>query len=1035
MGRTTAFALAAVAALIAPVLAPAGEVRVGARSFTLLDGFEIEQVAGPPLVDRPIVADFDERGRLYVADSSGSNDPVEVQLKNKPHRIVRLEDTDGDGRYDRRTVFADRLMFPEGAMWLGGSLYVSAPPSIWKLTDTDGDGVADRREEWFQGGTLTGCANDLHGPYLGPDGWIYWCKGAFAEQTHDRPGRSPLVTKAAHLFRRRPEGGPVESVMTGGMDNPVEVVFTPGGERIVSATFLQHPGGGRRDGLIHALYGGVYGKVHEVIDEHPRTGPEVLPALAHLGPAAPCGLARCESDSLGEGFRDNLFAAQFNLRKVSRHVLEPDGASFKTRDEDFLTTPDLDFHPTDVLEDADGSLLVLDTGGWYKLCCPTSQIVKPDVLGAIYRIRRAGAPKVEDPRGLTLPWARMGPARIAGLLGDPRPAVRRRAIQALADEGPRALAAIGEPESVEARRNGVWAATRRDEAAARVCARRSLADPDESVRQAAIHSASVRRDAGALPALLDLLKAPSPQNRRAAAEAIGRIGEKSAVPALLDALSEADPADRALGHSLTFALIEIADPVGTAAGLAGRNAAARRAALVAMDQMEGGGLSPVLVVERLSSDDPATRDAAAWILGRHPDWGGALTGYLRGRLDANGLPAAERADLERFLGRFAGAETVRRLLADRVRDDSAPADSRAIALAGMARSGLAATPRDWVAALTMALGSEDPEIVRRTVATLRALPVPGPNDGAAGLARGLRKVADGANAPVAVRLDALAAVPGGLAEVPPDLFRFLRAQLDPACPVAARTLAAGILARAALDDAQLSDLTAAVPTAGPLELAVLLAAFDRSSHEDVGTKLVSALKRSPAAISLRAEAIRPHLAKFGEAVRKGAEDLYATLDVDARDQGKRLDGLAATLPAGDIRRGQVVFNGTKAACASCHAIGYLGGSVGPDLTSIGKVRARRDLLESIVYPSASFVRSFEPMSVATKDGKVFHGVLKGDGPEGITLATGANEVVRIARDDLEELRPGTVSLMPAGLDTQLTPAELADLLAFLQSRQ
>ena len=96
---------------------------------------------------------------------------------------MRLEDTDGDGRFDKRTVFADKMMFPEGTMWHDGSLYVAAPPSIWKLTDTDGDGVADQRVEWFQGKTLTGCANDLHGPYLGPDGWIYWCKGAFAEQT------------------------------------------------------------------------------------------------------------------------------------------------------------------------------------------------------------------------------------------------------------------------------------------------------------------------------------------------------------------------------------------------------------------------------------------------------------------------------------------------------------------------------------------------------------------------------------------------------------------------------------------------------------------------------------------------------------------------------------------------------------------------------------------------------------------------------------------------------------------------------------
>ncbi len=182
----------------------AAQSRGPALDLTVPPGFIVETVAAPPLVNRPIVADFDEEGRLYVADSSGSNDKVEKQLEERPHRIVRLEDTDGDGRFDTSVVFADRMMFPEGAMWFDGSLYVAAPPSIWKLTDTDGDGIADRREEWFEGKTLTGCANDLHGPYLGPDGWIYWTKGAFAEQTYDRPGRAPLVSRAAHVLRRRP---------------------------------------------------------------------------------------------------------------------------------------------------------------------------------------------------------------------------------------------------------------------------------------------------------------------------------------------------------------------------------------------------------------------------------------------------------------------------------------------------------------------------------------------------------------------------------------------------------------------------------------------------------------------------------------------------------------------------------------------------------------------------------------------------------------------------------------------------------------
>src|SRR5437870_3066163 len=298
------------------------QVQLNGHTFTLPAGFEIELAGGPPLVDRPIIADFDEEGRLYVTDSSGSNDKVDQQLQMKPHRIVRLEDSHGDGRFDRRTVFADRMTFPEGALWFAGSLYVAAPPSIWKLTDTDGDGVADQRVEWFQGKTLTGCANDLHGPYLGPDGWIYWCKGAFAQQTYERPGGKPFVTRASHIFRCRPDGTGLEPVMTGGMDNPVDVVFTPGGERIFTTTFFQHPGGGKRDGLIHAVYGGIYGKDHGVIHEpaHKWTGPGLMPNLTHLGAAAPCGLVRYESSAFGPEYQDNIFAALFNMHKITRHV-------------------------------------------------------------------------------------------------------------------------------------------------------------------------------------------------------------------------------------------------------------------------------------------------------------------------------------------------------------------------------------------------------------------------------------------------------------------------------------------------------------------------------------------------------------------------------------------------------------------------------------------------------------------------------------------------------------------------------------------
>src|SRR5688572_23351524 len=119
MNRIPSLLVAAVIMLSAPLRS--AEFKFGSQTLNLPNGFTLERVAGPGLVDRPIEADFDDEGRLYVTDSSGSNEPVAKQLEKKPHRIVRLEDGDGDGVFDKSVVFADKMMFPEGAMWLDGS--------------------------------------------------------------------------------------------------------------------------------------------------------------------------------------------------------------------------------------------------------------------------------------------------------------------------------------------------------------------------------------------------------------------------------------------------------------------------------------------------------------------------------------------------------------------------------------------------------------------------------------------------------------------------------------------------------------------------------------------------------------------------------------------------------------------------------------------------------------------------------------------------------------------------------------------------
>src|SRR5206468_2121537 len=148
-------------------------------------------------------------------------------------------------------------------------------------------------------------------------------------------------------------------------------------------------------------------------------------------------------------FRGNLFSAQHNSRKVARHVLTRAGSTFIAESHDFVWSDDPDFHPSDVLEDADGSLLVVDTGGWYVEHCPTGKINKSGARGGLWRVqhgapgqqqpatkngrRRSEGPRSvsqrssPDPRGLQLDWMRPRVNELAARLDDWGPVVREHA--------------------------------------------------------------------------------------------------------------------------------------------------------------------------------------------------------------------------------------------------------------------------------------------------------------------------------------------------------------------------------------------------------------------------------------------------------------------------------------------------------------------------------------------------------------------------------------------------------------------------------
>jgi putative membrane-bound dehydrogenase-like protein len=981
------------------------------------EGFVLERAAGPPLVERPMFACFDESGRLYVADSAGVNHKGDVLLKNPPHVIRVLEDTDGDGRFDTSRVFADRMVFPQGLAWYRGAVYVPSPPSLWKLEDTDGDGVCDRRTELLRGFATTGVADDVHGACVGPDGRIYFLPGRMAHDLRLPDGTRVRRAVGPWLMRCRPDGTDLEFVC-GAIGNPVEVDWLPEGDFFISGTFWAPDsfGGGLRDAVIHGIEGGEWPVRDRTYTDRTRTG-ELLPVLVPMTATAPAGLRVARAEGPFEG---NLFCAYFNTHRVQRHVLERDGASFRARTEEFVRSDHVDFHPTDVLEDADGSLLVVDTGGWFRIGCPTSQIAKPEVLGAIYRVRRRDAPRGDDPWGRKLDWSRP-----EAHLDDPRWAVRERAVDRAAAGEPAALERLAGRASPRARLGIVWALCRMDGPAARAAGRRFLSDPDARVRQAAAAAAGLHRDREAAGRLLEMLGSDAAPVRREAAAALGRIGDRRAAGALVEALRSGP--DRYLEHAILYALIRLGDRDAVGRGLEDPDPEIRRGALIALDQMEGGGgLTPQRVAALLDPAAPALRQAAFRVIVSRPAWAKEVrTLAERWFRDPEGEPG--RAEMvQGLVAAFAADSGMQDAAARALREPSLSGRARAVLLEALLRASPERFPATWVAEARWCLEHPDEAVARRAVAVLRAA-------GAADFDAALLALARDEKRSLELRVEALGAAAPRLDRLEGALFALLVSCLDPERPPLLRLAAAEAVGRAPLDDPQLERLALRAATAGPLELPRWLGAFERSRNASVGNKLLEALSGAPAAESVPAELLRRAIRNFPPEVRAAAGPILKRLEGDAESQKARLEELKDVFSGGDPARGREVFFGRRAGCTACHAAAGQGGRVGPDLSRIGAIRSPRDLLEAIVFPSASFARGYEPFVVRTRDGAVADGLVVRETPDAIYLFTADRTERRIPRAAIDELRQSRISIMPQGLDRQLSRDELRDLVAFLAS--
>ena len=490
-----------------------------------------------------------------------------------------------------------------------------------------------------------------------------------------------------------------------------------------------------------------------------------------------------------------------------------------------------------------------------------------------------------------------------------------------------------------------------------------------------------------------------------------------------------------LEHSVTYALIEINDPAATVPGTQAPASRSQRAALIALDQMDGRHLQPDTVVPLLDSRRSAAEGHRVVDRRASPRVGQPRSPRSSSaHLAAPAISPAEREALQQKLAQFGENPAIQSLLGATIAR-AASKEQRVSALGAWrcrhargegvtARLGRPAGPR-WRRRHRHRRARDLDHSLAARQRTRRSL-----------CRRRLLRAARDAAQPLEHGSPRLRQSRDGLSNGRRRRFR-ARAK-GSRSRAAARSRSRAIAAAALLEkgDARrraTDALASALQTAGPLELPRLLRAYDRSGDEAAGLAMIAALQDSKSRSIVRADVLRPLLAKYPESVRKEGEALLASLTLDTANQIRRLETLLPTLQGGDITAVRWSSTARKPRALRATRLATSAAASGPDLTRIGQVRSERDLLEAIVFPSASFARGYEPVVIRTRTGEVHSGVLRNnDLPDEIVLATERDET-RIPRRDIVDMQPGTASLMPQGLADQLTQQELADLLAFLKA--